>query len=56
MKSELKEKLDELEKMAIDLNYQLDVMYDRLQSKIEENTILMAELDDARKQLEKALV
>jgi regulator of replication initiation timing len=47
---------EELETMVKDLNYQLDVMYDRLQSKIEENIILVAELDDARKQLERALV
>lgn len=46
---------EELEAMVKDLNYQLDVMYDRLQSKIEENIILVAELDDARKQLDKAL-
>lgn len=50
-----KEKIEELERIAKDLNYQLDVMYDRLQLKIEENIILMAELDDARKQLDKAL-
>jgi regulator of replication initiation timing len=47
---------EELEAIVKDLNYQLDVMYDRLQSKIEENIILVAELDDARKQLERALV
>ena len=53
---EFENKILDLEKIIIDQNYQLDVMYDRLQSKIEECIILVAELEDARKQLEKALV
>jgi hypothetical protein len=53
---EFENKILDLEKFIIDQNYQLDIMYDRLQLKIEECIILVAELDDARNQLEKALV
>ena len=53
---EFEARIVELEKINRDLDDQAQKYYDRLQSLKEENLILMAELDDARKQLEKSLV
>lgn len=53
--AEFEAKVLELEKINKDLNDQAQKYYDRLQLVKEENLILMAELDDARRQLEKAL-
>lgn len=54
--AEFEARILELEKTIKDLNEQAQKYYDRLQDKNEENIILMAELEDARKLLEKALV
>jgi len=53
---EFEARIVELEKTNRDLDDQAQKYYDRLQLLKEENLILMAELDDARKQLEKSLV
>jgi len=54
--AEFEAKILELEETIKDLNNQAQKYYDRLQLVKEENLILMAELEDARKQLERALV
>lgn len=54
--AEFEKRILELEKFNKDLNDECQKYYDRIQLLKEENIILMAELDDTRKQLEKALV